>query len=156
MRVFPKLNSLHRFSLIALAAVLTFGCATSERDSSADTVADKEIVMESLPGTSWKVTRIPGASADAAESRLNVEADGSINGTTGCNNYQGPAEIEGASIRVGLLATTRKMCPEPVSDQEQAFLDALGAAWSWTRLGSTLQLRDETGALVMELVEAEE
>lgn len=135
-----------------LIAAVSFGCAGAPPETAAVASTKETPVMEPILGTSWKATKIAGKPADAADTILNVAEDGSVNGTTGCNSFQGPAEIAGASISFGLLATTRKMCPPSVSAQEIAFLNALGAARTWSRMGNTLQLRDETNTLVLELI----
>jgi heat shock protein HslJ len=106
---------------------------------------------EPITGTNWKALKIFGSAADAADSQLNITNDGTINGNTGCNNYQGPIEIKGATMKVGLLATTRKMCEPAVSGQERAFLEALAAARTWMRTGGTLLLLDENSKASMEL-----
>ena len=50
---------------------------------------------------------------------------GNVHGTTGCNNYEAPYEAKGDKLTVGVTATTMKMCPAPIMDQESAYLAAI-------------------------------
>ena len=54
--------------------------------------------------------------------------DGNVAGSAGCNNYNGTYVASGNELSVGPLATTRKICAQPIMQQEQAYLDALQAA----------------------------
>jgi len=54
--------------------------------------------------------------------------DGNVAGPAGCNNYNGTYVASGNELSVGPLATTRKICAQPIMQQEQAYLDALQAA----------------------------
>lgn len=68
-------------------------------------------------------------------------AEGRVAGLAGCNNYTASYEVEGDTLKIGMAASTRKMCPAALMDQEQKFLDAL------TRV--TRYEVDETGALLL-------
>ena len=54
---------------------------------------------------------------------------------------------EGDTLEIGPLATTRKACAEDVNAQETAYLAALEASTTFTIRGTTLELRDDDGAL---------
>jgi len=54
--------------------------------------------------------------------------DDKVAGSAGCNSYNGTYVVSGNELSVGPLATTRKMCAQPIMQQEQAYLDALQAA----------------------------
>jgi heat shock protein HslJ len=105
-----------------------------------------------LPGTSWKVVNYNNGK-DAvvslvAGSELTMEfgSDGYIGGSGGVNRYHGAYEVDGASISIGPLAST-KMAGEPeLMDQEAAFLKALEASTQWTVVRGRLELRDADGA----------
>jgi heat shock protein HslJ len=135
-----------------IATLMLTGCASKDSNTASETAASETPVMpDPVYGTNWKAAKIFGQAADAADSLLNISADSLSNGSTGCNNFQGPVEIENQTIKFGLLATTRKMCEPANSGQEQAFLEALAATRTWIRIGDTLQLLDDNGEVVMEL-----
>ena len=84
-------------------------------------------------------------------------ADGSLTGFDGCNDYFGDYQIDGDSIAIGPLGTTRKACPDDeiaaMSVEYQAAL-ANASTWAVTDTGS-LELRDGEGALQVGYVPAE-
>ena len=114
-------------------------------------------MTDPIADTSWKAVKIFNREAGAAESILNlsgddISGDNNSSGSTGCNNFQGAVEINDSNIKFGLLATTRKLCTPAINGQEMAFLEALEATRTWVRIGDTLQLKDETNAVAMELI----
>jgi heat shock protein HslJ len=74
-----------------------------------------------------------------------------VNGSTGCNSYQGPYEASGAAINIGLLTSTLKGCPTPeLADQEQHYLSALQQAATFKVTGTRLELfRADGGTAVI-------
>jgi heat shock protein HslJ len=104
----------------------------------------------SLAGTTWRLTDAAGTGAtDEAVAALAFADDGTVAGTTGCNSLTGPYTVEGDSITIGPLATTRALCTsQPLQDQETALLAGLEAASSWSIEGDVLVLADEGGTAV--------
>jgi heat shock protein HslJ len=72
--------------------------------------------------------------------------DGQVSGDAGCNTYNGPYKLEGTSLTVGPLATTRKACEPAIMDQETQFLAALQTPTTVEPSGATVTLRDANGA----------
>lgn len=108
----------------------------------------------SLVGTTWHATGInngnQGVESVAAGSDPTAiyAEDGTISGNSGCNEYNGPAVVDGQSITIGPLASTRRACvDEAVSVQETNFLNALQNATTFDSLAGHLELRDDSGAL---------
>jgi heat shock protein HslJ len=128
------------------ALVLLAGCDITSRDATID-----------LPGTSWVLVDIDGA-PPVGETPPTIAFDdqGGVNGTGGCNTFNGEVTIDGSDLTFSPLATTQMFCGEDgVADQEQAFLTALQDATSYTvddegRLvlqdGSTLTFEVAAGA----------
>lgn len=55
--------------------------------------------------------------------------EGRISGSSGCNRYTGPIDVEAdGSVTIGDLAGTMMACPEPVMAQEQTYLRLLRRA----------------------------
>jgi heat shock protein HslJ len=101
---------------------------------------------EMLPGSEWGPTELNAEAFEpAAEIFLRFEQDGRYFGNSGCNTFRGSFVTNGNSILFGPGAATRMACPEPVSSQETAFLNALMQARSFERDGITLSLSDAAG-----------
>ena len=108
-----------------------------------------------LAGTSWQVTGINNGKQAVVSViidtmvTLDFAADGKVSGSAGCNNYFGPYETDGDQVKVGPLASTRKMCAgsEGVMEQEANFLRALQAGATFKITGNRLEIRNASGAL---------
>ena len=74
---------------------------------------------------------------------------GTVAGSGGCNDYNGPYTSDASTIKIGPLAATMMACTTPagINEQEAQFLAAMGAATRYTIAGSKLELRDDGGAL---------
>jgi heat shock protein HslJ len=112
----------------------------------------------SLTGGTWLVTGINngrGAVSSVAAGTLvtaNFGQDGRLTGRTGCNDYQATYTIDGSSISIGPLFTTRRACAsQAAATQELAFLDALAAASTYEVSSDRATLRNDTGAAQLTL-----
>jgi heat shock protein HslJ len=108
----------------------------------------------SLTKTRWVATTINngrgGAESVVAGSTVTAifAEDGTVGGNAGCNTYNGPYTVDGAAIKVGPLVSTKMACAdEATSQQEAAYLAALGNATVFAFSGDNLELRDAGGAL---------
>lgn len=81
-------------------------------------------------------------------------SDGSVAGFGGCNQFGGPYVSGGDTIGIGPLNATMMACGDPADTTEQQLMQALGASTAWSLRGTTLELRDDGGALQVELVAA--
>ena len=72
--------------------------------------------------------------------------DGQVAGNAGCNTYSGPYKLDGTSLTVGPLVTTRMACDQAIMDQETQFLAALQTPTNVETSGATVTLRDASGA----------
>lgn len=76
--------------------------------------------------------------------------DGTISGNTGCNEYSGSYEVDGRSITIGPLRTTRRACVDAAAGgQESDYLAALELARSFSLDGSNLTLLREGGTIAV-------
>jgi uncharacterized lipoprotein YbaY len=81
--------------------------------------------------------------------------DGLVSGSAGCNSYHAEFAVQGQTLTVGPVATTRRTCMDKKAmDQESAFLAALDSAVTWEIRADRLQLRSESGSLAVDLVSA--
>jgi heat shock protein HslJ len=109
---------------LVLLAIALAGCATA--------TATPGPTDAGLADTAWVVTSIDGQPAlPASPPTLAFGADGMVSGTGGCNQYTGPYQVDGSSIRFGDLASTLMLCEGQVGAQETAFMAALGGATTW-------------------------
>jgi heat shock protein HslJ len=110
-----------------------------------------------LGGVTWHATGINngrgGVESVAAGTDPTAVFDpaGTVSGDAGCNRFNGPAVVDGTSIAIGPLASTKMACADPAAAaQETAYLVALEAATMVQIQGASLELRDADGALLVQ------
>lgn len=122
---------------LALLVVALGACVAGQVQGGSDAPAP-------LAGTSWRLVELNGrppvSGGDAIT--LSFAADEPrVSGNGGCNLYNGPYTQDGASLRFGPLASTRRACVDPAAGtQETAYLRALE---------STTRYAVEDGRLVL-------
>ena len=101
-----------------------------------------------LPGSAWQVITFAGR-APLANDPITFEFDneGNIAGDASCNRFGGTCTIEGNTIKVGPLRSTRRACDPDVMQQEHKFLDLLAAATTWSLEGEELVINAPEGAI---------
>jgi heat shock protein HslJ len=126
-------------------------------DDGGGTVLVYAASRDTIEGT-WEITGYlmvsgPGFSSTAIDSAPSAvfAADGSISGGTGCNTYRGQYELDGPSISIGPLRTTRMACPPELVEQEAGILASLTAAAAFTLAPGTATLLNADGQLVLSL-----
>lgn len=108
----------------------------------------------SLEGTEWQLTTF--VSGEAASSLLvdtqitAIFLQGQVNGTAGCNRYFGSYEVDGETIAVSPLGSTRMACAEEIMAQESSFLTALQAAMAFEIEGEQLTITYDAGTLIFQ------
>lgn len=65
-----------------------------------------------------------------------------VQGSTGCNRFNGPYSVDGDSMKLGPLATTQMACPPPADEVERAFVRDLGNVRHWRVTDRELALSD--------------
>ena len=107
-----------------------------------------------LAGTTWKVVSYNNGNqavvslVTGTDVTLSFAARGRVTGHAGCNSYMGPFESGNGTLKVGPLASTRKLCPGPpgLMEQEGKFLAALQNAATYKIEGNMLWIRDAADA----------
>ena len=107
-----------------------------------------------LEGPRWVLVSYTGPDGKTAQALPGAEAtaqfaNGTVSGSTGCNNYNAPYEAKDGKLTVGLTATTMMMCPPPIMDQEAAYLAAIQASASYKIAGDTLAIANAKGNTVL-------
>lgn len=108
--------------------VLSGGAVRTEPDPS-DATGFASRVWRVVGVVEGDVVQMPPPGVEAT---LLVE-EGRISGSAGCNEYTGPVEMTGTSLRVGNLSITERACVDAVD--WPAFLDTLTRARSLTQVG---------------------
>jgi heat shock protein HslJ len=115
--------------ILAMAGLLAFaGCAREMQ-----VVKGQELVVAgALAGGPWRVEDVNGGGV-IDDARLDMTFDVTelkMTGHAGCNSFTGTFIETGSVVKIGPLATTRKMCSPALMDLEAKLLSALQAATS--------------------------
>jgi heat shock protein HslJ len=143
--------------LAALTAVASFetdgtslrlldvdGTVTLAFEAGPTTVAGSWIVTSIGDGEGAVSSLSPGSQLTAV-----FATDGTVSGSSGCNEYRGTYVVSGNTIAIDALISTKRACISGgLGDQESAFIGALRSATSFTLNGS-LQLLAANGALLV-------
>ncbi len=101
-----------------------------------------------LPGSAWQVTSVAGQDPlDDHPITFEFDTEGNIAGDASCNRFGGTCTIEGNTMTVGPLRSTRRACEPEVMQQEQDFLALLGATATWKIDGDELVLTAPAGEI---------
>jgi heat shock protein HslJ len=106
-----------------------------------------------LTKTQWLVEEIAGSPV-AADSRVFIrfEPDRRASGSSGVNNFVGPATAEMGGVKFGALAVTRRAGPPALMDQETRFLKALNDSAKYSPAdGGRLQFTAADGTVTLRL-----
>ena len=127
------------------AAALLAGCA-----------GVKGSVPPNLVGSAWLLEDLGGAGViDNLQSTLEFPEEGKAAGNLGCNRFTTGVTQSGPLLSFGMLASTRRMCPPAIMDQEQRFSAVLGKTRGSLLEGDMLHLLDGRGAKLARLVRME-
>jgi heat shock protein HslJ len=109
-----------------------------------------------LAGPLWRATGINNGAggvvsiAAGTEPTAQFDEAGTISGNASCNQFNGPAVVDGQAIAIGPLISTRMACvDEAASTQEAAYLAALEASTTYELSPTGLELRDASGATMV-------
>ena len=112
---------------------------------------------EILSGRSWVAEDINGKGVmDMLQTTLEFGEDGKVGGNAGCNRYFGSVKVEGDQIEFGPLGATRKMCPESIMNQEDAFFKAVPEVVRWRIENGLLFLYSDGDSPILRLSEIDE
>ena len=144
------LSAIEQAYLTRLAKVASFS-----RSGSTLTLQDSDgnalLVYRSAPTGSgaiagdWNVTSFytgTAISSPTGTQPLTAKfATDTVSGNSGCNNFNGPANVDGTSITIGPLASTMMACADPAIDQQaQQYTHALELAKTFEVVGNRLSL----------------
>ncbi len=129
------------FFLTILTLLFSISCKSSKNMKTQDTTTSSQYSL--TKETKWVLTSFNGQEPKEAGFKerlpymvIDKEA-GSIGGNSGCNSFNGPVEIDGSNIKVGMLAATKAYC---MGVPEHEFFTFLNDADNYKITGEKLQL----------------
>jgi heat shock protein HslJ len=156
----PTAMAIEREYLTRLARVASFrvkGDTLVLVDAAGAALLVYAAARQSIEG-SWEITGYlmvsgTGFSSTAIDSSPSAVfgADGSVSGGTGCTTYRAEYRIDGPSISIGPLHTSRTACPPELAEQDAGILASLEAAMTYTLAPGTATLLNAGGQLVISL-----
>ncbi len=145
--------------LFAVGALPMLAACGDDSDSSSDASgapqAQSASSDDALTGTSWLLSEVPtssGPTLDAAARRAaTLEfADGSVSGSTGCNDFSGTYTVDGDALTIELGPMTQKACTDTaLQAQEAAIVERLPKVASYAATDDGLTLSDESSAALL-------
>ena len=153
-------------------ATTTTSIATTSTTTGLDgDTTQPDVVAPELVGTSWVVVAYSLAGSmtnpwPGSELTLRFNDDGTVSGSTGCNEYSATSEVEGPYdefvegqrdendgqvIRLGALTITERACAESnYMEQEAEFVDLLEQVGRWFIARGNLILRSADASFLIE------
>jgi heat shock protein HslJ len=103
----------------------------------------------------WKLTSYGTADAVSSaladvEANLTFNEDGTVTGTSGCNEFGGGYTVEGDQITFEEIVSTLKLCKETLMGQEEAMQQVLTETATYQIDGNTLTITNNDRVLVLE------
>jgi heat shock protein HslJ len=135
---------------LALLAASGWGCQTTAPSPASPPPgpADQAPTAE-IENTTWQLVTLGGAPLpDGIKRAPNLRLEPGqkrLVGFGGCNRIFGGYDLEGGSLKLSPLGTTKMGCLGPAMPLEKKFLDALERVATWTISGDTLTLRAAEG-----------
>jgi heat shock protein HslJ len=142
-----------RLLLVGLALLAALGSACQTTGSGGSTSpppgpAD-QAPTSTLEETTWELVTLGGAPLPEGINRapnFRLEpGEKRLVGFGGCNRIFGQYVLDGTSLKLSPLGTTKMGCLGPAMPLERKFLDALERVATWTISGATLTLRAAGG-----------
>ncbi len=128
--------------MLVISSMTISGCSSGSDNSKSQ---EMNTSKTALNDTKWMIQTLNGSRVLIPEGGKEVfitfSNDGKAIGSSGCNTFNGKAEVSGSSMKLGPMATTRMMCQDQM-DTERDFLAALNNTASYSISGNTLSLMD--------------
>ena len=160
-------------AFLVIAAVMIAGCTSTKPAPQPvpTTVSPTVMVTTTAPPAvpsqlagNWVVTKMgiqdgTAVTTPTTQITLMFNADGTVAGNGGCNNYNGPFTLTGATtakgngISIGPLVSTKMFC-QATSSQETTYLNILGKAMAYNVDGNQLSITATTGDVLIYQVPA--
>jgi heat shock protein HslJ len=123
----------------AVSSVVLIGLAAGCGDDGGGADASQ------LEDTPWVLTSGTGIALPASVAPSALFSAGQVSGSTSCNQYSAPYELDGDSLDIGMLTMTLIACVPPRDAIEREYVRALGQVAGWAVDGEELMLSDADG-----------
>ncbi len=156
----PPVAGIETAYITNLGNVRTF-TATSDTLTMYDSGGNGILIYMAIPpatldGVTWHVTGYNNGTGGVtsvvtgSDPTAIFDSAGTVSGDGSCNTFHGAVTVDGASIKIGPLAATRRACADDaLNTQEMQYLAALEAATTYAARGTKLELRDAGGTLMV-------
>lgn len=146
--------ALLREPVVKRVAIIRRVAASCLLASSAWSTGFAAVTDSSLRNTYWKLVRLGGASVEVVERQREPHLifalhEMRVSGSGGCNRIAGPFDLDGDTLYLRRLASTRMACTSGM-EQEDRFLRALETVERYSIRGNRLELFDVERAVVAE------
>jgi heat shock protein HslJ len=141
-------------ALGATAAYRSDGQTLALLDADGAALAQYRSAAVDLAGTAWRATGVNngrgGVESTPGTGNLSLAfaSNGTLSGFDGCGAFAGTFTCDGALIHIA--AASANSCADP---RQRPYIDALRNARTWRVDGNRLELRDDSGALQVGLVQ---
>ncbi|MFD8980847.1 META domain-containing protein [Streptomyces sp. NPDC059564] len=135
--------------LALLAALALTGCGGGSPDAALtpDGPASQQPAADApLTATTWLVGSVAGVTAPDGRTRFTLTPDGRASGNLGCNRFSAPVTIDGTTVTLGPVTSTRMACEGPAGAVERALTSLFGSGpLTWQVRAHTLTLTAPDG-----------
>lgn len=138
----------HLLAAAGLALATMTGCASTSTPEPTQSAAPTG--GAALAGAEWSVFEINGAAiVPNSTPTINFE-EGRVFGAGSCNRFMGGYSIspDGLKLEMSQMASTMMACPEPLMQQEGAYLKTLGAVTGYSVADGVLTLTTPDGQTI--------
>ncbi|MFZ9859393.1 MAG: META domain-containing protein [Roseiflexaceae bacterium] len=138
---------MRRLLILSMMVLVSWGCALSSAEVTPQATVTSAV--DTLSGE-WLLQQMNGETLAELTVSLEFQAN-QIAGVGFCNNYSATITVDESSFVVDpAISATRMMCPEgDTMQQEQVYFETLTKVASFAEVDGRLELRDETGAVVL-------
>lgn len=150
-------NTIVTLAFLSLIAACGFPSTEPPKENPSVTPPDQagptaQASGNALAGTQWMLEHYgPSDRPNTPLTNTSITAtfrdDGTLEGSSGCNNYFANYIVEGQRLRIDQPGRTERGCAEQIMRQENQFLEALIAVDSFTLQDDTLTISYKNGAL---------
>jgi heat shock protein HslJ len=108
-------------------------------------------VSNPLRSTSWTLasTNVNGMLIPGTTITLNFDNSTGVNGKGGCNNYNGTYTVNGSTLLIGGISSTKMACAQDIEQQEQFYLTTLQTSSSYQIQGKQLIIYNPSGQEIL-------
>jgi heat shock protein HslJ len=123
-----------RDAFLCAAALLLAACASGHAP---DPAPAAPVPPVTFTGTRW-LGVVEEPADPRSTPRIEFTAQDRMSGYTGCNIFSGDWSMEGATVRIGKMAMSKRLCLGPAREIEKRFVAAMREGSRGTRTGDKL------------------